>query len=300
MKIHIIIALVFLLMTTVLKAQNQNELINIEYRSTAQASINNELHNVLNEVNYANSFINFSLNYGHSMKDTSLSMIYSLVYNNVSQELDLLNVTDNEKLAVLPNKYYEYPRFSQLSISTGINKVLKNNWSITGMLTTSIVDDFFKPELPTSVNFQGLTYVEKEHNKKLSYGLGLFLGQTENRLVPSFVLSFNYQNKKRGIEILFPSNIRMWQMINENSYLEMNAYSNFYSLRYNPDNTVHSMDIISTIPEFTYNYIWDDFLRFKLGVDLPLNTVTITAKDEIVEYNQFSLGLKLGLSLVID
>lgn len=300
MKIHIIIALVFLLMTTVLKAQNQNELINIEYRSTAQASINNELHNALNEVNYANSFINFSLNYGHSMKDTSLSMIYSLAYNNVSQELDLLNVTDNEKLAVLPNKYYEYPRFSQLSISTGINKVLKNNWSITGMLTTSIVDDFFKPELPTSVNFQGLTYVEKEHNKKLSYGLGLFLGQTENRLVPSFVLSFNYQNKKRGIEILFPSNIRMWQMINENSYLEMNAYSNFYSLRYNPDNTVHSMDIISTIPEFTYNYIWDDFLRFKLGVDLPLNTVTITAKDEIVEYNQFSLGLKLGLSLVID
>jgi hypothetical protein len=300
MKIHIIIALVFLLMTTVLKAQNQNELINIEYRSTAQASINNELHNVLNEVNYANSFINFSLNYGHSMKDTSLSMIYSLAYNNVSQKLDLLNVTDNDKLAILPNRYYEYPQFSQLSISTGINKILKNNWSITGMLTTSIVDDFFKPELPTSVNFQGLTYVEKEHNKKLSYGLGLFLGQTENRLVPSFVLSFNYQNKKRGIEILFPSNIRMWQMINEKSYLEMNAYSNFYSLRYNPDSPVHSMDIISTIPEFTYNYIWDDFLRFKIGVDLPLNTVTITAKDEIVEYNQFSLGLKLGLSLVID
>jgi hypothetical protein len=300
MKIHILIALVFLLMTTVLKAQNQNELINIEYRSTAQASINNELHNVLNEVNYANSFINFSLNYGHSFKDTTLSMIYSLAYNNVSQELDLLNVTDNEKLTVLPNKYYEYPQFSQLSISTGINKVLKNNWSITGMLTTNIVDDFFKPELPISVNFQGLTYVEKEHNKQLSYGLGLFLGQTENRLVPSFVLSFNYQNKKRGIEILFPSNIRMWQMINKKSYLEMNAYSNFYSLRYNPDNPVYSMDIISTIPEFTYNYVWDDFLRFKIGVDLPLNTVTITAKDEIVEYNQFSLGLKLGLSLVID
>jgi hypothetical protein len=92
----------------------------------------------------------------------------------------------------------------------------------------------------------------------------------------------------------------MWQMINKKSYLEMNAYSNFYSLRYKSDNPVHSMDIISTIPEFAYNYIWDDFLRFKIGVDLPLNTVTITAKDEIVEYNQFSLGLKLGLSLVID
>jgi hypothetical protein len=300
MNLNFSMVLISLLIANYSKAQNQNELINIVYRSTAQASINNELHDVLNEVNYANSFLNFSINYGHSFKDTTLSMTYSLGYNNVSQDLDLSYVTDNTLLGLLPNKYYEYPQFSQLSISTGINKVLKNNWSITGMLTTSIVDDFFKPELPTSVNFGGLTYVEKEHNQKLSYGLGLFLGQTENRLVPSFVLSFNYQNKKRGIEILFPSNIRMWQMINKKSYLEMNAYSNFYSLRYNPDNPVHSMDIISTIPEFTYNYIWDDFLRFKIGVDLPLNMVTITAKDEIVEYNQFSLGLKLGLSLVID
>jgi hypothetical protein len=300
MNLNFSMVLISLLIANYSKAQNQNELINIEYRSTAQASINNELHNVLNEVNYANSFLNFSMNYEHSFKDTTLSMIYSLDYNNVSQDLDLSYVTDNTLLDLLPNKYYEYPQFSQLSISTGMNKALKNNWSITGMLITSIVDDFFKPELSTSVNFGGLTYVEKEHNKKLSYGLGLFLGQTENRLVPSFVLSFNYQNKKRGIEILFPSNIRMWQMINKKSYLEMNAYSNFYSLRYNPDNPVRSMDIISTIPEFTYNYIWDDFLRFKIGVDFPLNTVTITAKDEIVEYNQFSLGLKLGLSLVIE
>jgi hypothetical protein len=291
---------IFLLITNALAAQNQEELINIEYRSTAQASINNETHNVLNEVNYANSFLNFSMNYGHSFKDTTLFMIYSLFYNNVSQDFDLSNVTNNALLDLLPNKYYEYPQFSQLSLSTGINKVLKNNWSITGTLTANIVDDFFKPKLPTSINFQALAYFEKEHNKKLSYGIGLFLGQTETRLVPSIVLSFNYQNKKRGIEVLFPSNIRIWQMINKVSYLEMNAYSNFYSLRYKPNNPVISMDIISIIPEFTYNYIWDDFLRFKIGIDLPLNDVSITAKDEIIMYNQFSMGFKIGLSIVID
>ena len=105
MNLNFSMVLISLLIASYLKAQNQNELINIEYRSTAQASINNELHNVLNDVNYANSFINFSLNYGHPFKDTTLSMIYSLAYNNVSQELDLLNVKDNDKLAVLPNKY---------------------------------------------------------------------------------------------------------------------------------------------------------------------------------------------------
>jgi hypothetical protein len=291
---------VFLMITNVLTAQNQKELITIDYRSTAQAAISNEKYVVLNEVNYANSFLNFSMNYGHSFKDTTLSMIYSLIYNNVTQNIDLSNVTDNTLLDVLPNTYYKYPQFSQLSLSTGINKGLKNNWSITGMLTSNIVDDFLKPKLPTAINFNGLAYVEKEHNKKLSFGIGLFLRQTENRLVPSVVLSFNYQNKKRGIEALFPSSIRIWQMINSVSYLEINAYSNFYSLRYKPNNPVIYMDITSIIPEFTYNYIWEEFLRVKIGIDLPLNDVTITTKDEIIKYNQLTIGLKFGLSIVID
>lgn len=298
--LNLSMAVSLLCITNVLTAQNQKELINIEYRSTTQASINNEIHNVLNEVNYANSFFNFSMNYGHSFKDTTLSVTSGFIYNNVSQTLELHNVTNTALLDLLPNEYYEYPQFSQLSLATGINKVLKNNWSITGMLNGNIVDDFFKPKLPTSINFQGLAYVEKEHSKKISYGIGLFLGQTENRLVPSFVLSFNYQNEKRGIEVLFPSNIRMWQMIKSESYLELNAYSNFYSIRYKPNNPVTSMDIISIIPEFSYNYIWEEFLRFKIGVDLPLSDVTLFAQDEIIAYNQFRIGFKIGLSIVVD
>ncbi len=60
------------------------------------------------------------------------------------------------------------------------------------------------------------------------------------------------------------------------------------------------MDIISTIPEFTYNYVWDEFLRFKIGIDMPLNDVVITANDEIINYSQFSIGFKVGVSVVID
>jgi len=300
MNLNFSMVLISLLIANYLTAQNRDELISIQYRSTSQAFINSETHDVLNEVNYANSFLNFSMNYGHSFKDTTLSMTYSLSYNNVSQDLDLSYVTDNTMLDLLPNKYYEYPQFSQLSLSTGVNKALKNNWSITGMMTANIVDDFFKPKLPTSINFQGLAYVNKEHNKKLSYGFGMFLVQTENRLVPAVVLSFNYQNEKRGIEALFPSSIRVWQRINKVSYLEINAYSNFYSLSYEPNNPVISMDIISTIPEFTYNYVWDEFLRFKIGIDMPLNDVVITANDEVINYSQFSIGFKVGVSVVID
>jgi hypothetical protein len=227
-------------------------------------------------------------------------MLYSLAYNNVRQNVNLTEVNDRSTLDLLPNNYYEYPQFSQLSLSIGVNKVFKKDWSLTGMLSSNIVDDFFKPKLRTSFNIQSLAYVEKEHNENLSYGIGLFLGQTEKRLIPSVALSFNYQNKKRGIEVLFPSNIRMWQIINKVSYLEINVNSNFYSISYKPNNSVSSMDIISIIPGLTYNYIWQDFLRFKVGVDLPYNDVAISSKDEILTYKQFSMGFKVGLSIVID
>ena len=89
-------------------------------------------------------------------------------------------------------------------------------------------------------------------------------------------------------------------MIKSESYLELNAYSNFYSIRYKPNTPVTSMDIISIIPEFSYNYIWEEFLRFKIGVDLPLSDVTLFAQDEIIAYNQFRIGFKIGLSIVVD
>ena len=63
MNLNFSIAVIFLLITNILTAQNQEELITIEYKSTVQAAINNEIHTVLNEVNYANSFLNFSVNY---------------------------------------------------------------------------------------------------------------------------------------------------------------------------------------------------------------------------------------------
>ncbi len=286
--------------TAFLLAQNETPIISLEYRTIAQAPIENETYKVLNDVSSANSFINFSLNYRHSLKDTTYTVIYSLNYTNVSQQLDLSQVKQEAELDLLPKNYYQQPQFSQLSFSTGVSKVFDKDWSLTGLFSVNIVDDFFKSELPTNINFGGSTYLEREHNNKLTYGAGIIFWQLEERVVVSPVLSFKYQNKKRGIEALLPAKIRMWQKINKVSYIEASATSNFYSIRYNTNNQVVSTDMFSFTPVLTYNYLWEDFMRLTIGIDIPLSDVTVVAKNETFKYKQNSLGFKVGLSLVID
>ncbi len=292
--------LILCLFTTFLIAQNETPIISLEYRTIAQAPIENEAHKILNDVSSANSFINLLLNYEHSLKDTTYTMVYSLNYTNISQRLDLSQVKQMTELDLLPKNFYKQPQFSQLSFSTGMNKVFDKGWSLTGVFSVNIVDDFFKSELPTNINFGGSTYLEKEHNKKWTYGAGIIFWQLEEKVVVSPVLSFKYQNKKRGIEALLPAKIRMWQKINKVSYLEAGASSNFYSIRYINDNQVISTDMFSFTSELTYNYLWEDFIRLTLGIDMPLSDVTISGKDKTFNYKQNSLGFKVGLSLVID
>jgi len=291
--------LILCLCTTLVLAQNEVPLISLEYRTIAQAPIENAAHKILNDVSTANSFINLSLNYGHYLKDTTYTIIYSLNYTNVSQSLDISQVKQKDEFDLLPKNYYQQPQFSQLSFSTGLSKTFGKGWSLTGLFSVNIVDDFFKSELPTNINFGGSTYLEREHNK-VAYGAGIIFWQLEERVVVSPVLSFKYQNKKRGIEALLPAKIRIWQKINKVSYLAASASSNFYSIRYNTDNLVVSTDMFSFTPELTYNYLWENFIRFTAGIDMPLSDVTISKKNNVFKYKQNSLGFKVGLSLMID
>jgi chromate reductase len=298
-KITLLVLFVTIFFSESVVAQNETELINFDYR-IAQAPMENDKYHILNDVSSANSIINFSLNYGHSLKDTTYAIIYSLNYTNVSQRLDLTQVKQKDELNLLPKNYYQQPQFSQLSFSTGVSKAFDKGWSITGLFSVNIVDDFFKSELPTNINFGGSTYLERKHNSKVTYGAGIIFWQLEERVVVSPIVSFKYQNKKRGIEALLPVKIRMWQKINKVSYLEASASSNFYSIRYNSGNEVTSTDIFSFTPELTYNYLWENFIRLTIGIDMPLNDVTVVAKNETFKYIQNSLGFKFGLSLVID
>ncbi len=295
----IILILHLSVFATYLQAQNEAELVSVGYRTIAQASLENSNYSDLNDVSSAHTFYTFSFNYGQPLKDTTFFILYGLSYENVNQKLDLTNVTQDTDWDLLPENYYQQPQYSQLSLSVGVSKSLPKGWSLSGIFYTNVIDDFFKPELPTNINFGGMAFIEKEHNKRFTYGAGLLLVELERKIFASPVVSFKYQNEKRGIEALIPAKLRLWQKINKKSYLEASVYNNFYSIEYQPDNDVISTDILSFKPELTYNYLWEDFLKLSIGIDLPLRDVTVSAKKETFKYQQNSLGFNIGLSLVI-
>lgn len=285
--------------TTCLRAQNEIELISIEYRSVGQASLENSNYEDLNDVSSAHTFYTFSFNYGWSLKDTTLSILYSLSYENVNQKLDLTNVNQDTQWDLLPKNYYQQPQFSQLSVSVGLSKSFHKGWSLYGIFYTNVVDDFFQPELVTNIKFGGMAYLEQDLKKHLTYGGGLLFIELARKIFVSPVVSFKYQNKKRGIEILIPAKLRLWQRMSKKSYIEAGIYNAFYTIEYQPENEVISTDIFSFKPKLTYNYLWEKFLRLSIGIDLPLRDVTISAKNETLNYQQNSLGFSIGLSLVV-
>ena len=298
---NITLSLLFGLLSTIfLTAQHEIELIRVGYRSIGKASLESKDHNALNDVSSAHNFYTFSFNYGHSLRDTSISTLYSISYENISQVLDLSKVNQDAEWATLPENYYKQPSFSQLSISLGLSKSFRKDWTLSGLLMVNTVDDFFKTALPTNINLGGMAYVNKAHNKRFSYGAGLLFLQLERKLLAAPVVSLSYQNEKRGVEALIPAKLLFWQRINKVSYLEGSIYANFYSIEYQPGNEVISTDIFSFKPDLSYNYLWGNFLKLSIGLDLPLRDVTIIARDEIFNYQQNSLGFNISLSLVIS
>jgi len=292
--------LFYSLSNTFLIAQNETEIFSLQYRSNNQAFIANDDYDVLNYISFANSVFAFNLDYGNVLKDTSIVALYSITYENISQNLNLSYVENISELDLLPKNYYQQPQFSLFSLTVGLSKYLAHDWSVSGFFTANITDDFFKPNLATNINIGGLAYVEKTPNNRLSYGVGMLFWQLENKIFISPALNFKYQNEKRGVEILFPNSIRLWQKINKESYLETSLINNFYSIVYQPDNEVTSTDINYFRPELTYNYLWGNFIKVSIGINMPFRIVALSAIEETIYYQQNSIGLSLGLSLVID
>lgn len=296
-----IVLTIFLIIHSVLLiAQNEVDLISFNYTSKWQPSIENDDYIQLKDVATTTITKGIVLNYGHPIGNKGIEALYSLDYQHYNQKWDLSNVVQDSIFNIIPENYYHQPSFSQLSIVAGLVIPMAKDWSFTSVFMYSITDDFIKPQLPTHYSGGGLAYFSKEKNKQFTYGFGMFISQLEGGLFTIPVIDFSYQNKKRGIEVLFPQNIRLWQKTGKNSYLEANAGFSSYSLEYHPDNLVNSTDIYEIKAGLIYNYLWQDFLKISFGVNLPVDYYDVNTKTETFEYKQQNgLGLNIGISVFI-
>jgi hypothetical protein len=290
-----------LLSYSVVFAQNEEELFRFGYSNSGQSFIENENYDALNYVSTSTATFQASINFGHAIGKNGWDAFYALNYRQIRQKLDLSEVMQDSNFLDIPNNFYQYPKFSQISLASGLTKTLSDKWSGTTLLSINATDDFFKSKIATNLTWGSMTYVEKQQNESFTFGFGLFLNQLENRLLIAPVASLKFQNQKRGIEILFPEKIRMWQKLNRNNYLEAIATTQSYSIAFAPENEVNAMDIYTVQAGMTYNYLWEDFLKISLGFDLPLSFHTISTPTETFDYSQQNgLGFNLSFSIIFS
>lgn len=283
-----------------LSAQNQFELISFTYASIGETSINNNEFSNLNNVKIATSSLNISLNYGHPVGEKNLKMFYGMDFSNTRHHTNLSNVIQDSSFFALPESYYLQPDYATLSGSIGLEKTITKKWTILAVLSTNLTTDFSKNKLKNNLLFGNITYVEKKVNDKLSFGFGIYLNQLEGKLFTSPLLSFNYKNNKRGINLIFPSSIRLYQKVFKSSYFEFKSALHSHSLTYASTHPILFTDAYNLNSGISYHYIWQDFLKFSIGVNLPLRFISVSKGIDDFNYSQVdNLGFSIGISLVV-
>lgn len=282
-------------------AQQETELLKLAYNTSGMSQISNNPYEAINDVSTSNDIFTVNINYGHSLKNTSTSLLYALSYSHFSQKVDVTDVGDKAALAGIPSSYYQYPNFSQISMLSGMNYVWNKKWSTTILGSINYTDDFSRSKLKPNFTWLSMAYLEKEVNKNFSYGFGFFINQLENKLLYTPSAKLTFKKSKMGFEILFPEKVRFWLKTKKKNYIEASFYAKSLSVEYVDDSTVRGTDIYTIVGDLGYNIIWEDFIKFKIGLDFPVifNSIRTTAGDfEFLQHN--SLGLSVGLSLIIS
>lgn len=300
MRKNIYVLCLFMIHFSVL-AQQAVELAKLEYLTSGLSQISNSPYEVMNEISTENTTFVANLNYGHDIKRGASSMLYSLNYSHFFQNVDVSSVADAIALENIPSVYYQYPNLSQISLTSGIDFKLSRKWSASFLGSVNFTDDFYAPKLNPNFTWLGMAYVERKRDVGLSYGLGLFVNQLENRFLFAPSAKISIQNDKLGLEILFPEKARAWFVTKKKHYFEVGVNAKSLSIEYADKRLVRGLDIYTIKAGAGYSFLWQDFLKFKAGFDFPLifNVVnTVTEDFEFLQHN--GLGFNLSLSLMVS
>ena len=103
----IILITLFIFHLALLGAQNEVDLISINYTSKLQPSIENDDHIQLKDVAITTITKELTLNYGHPIGKKGIQALYSLDYQHYDQKLDLSLIEMSPDL--LESDYFDIP-----------------------------------------------------------------------------------------------------------------------------------------------------------------------------------------------
>jgi hypothetical protein len=167
-----------------------------------------------------------------------------------------------------------------------------------------VTDDFFKKILKINLMGGVSSFLEKKKSEKFKFGIGIFINQFKGRLFFSPLLSLAIKGKKRGMELVFPERLRIWQKITPNSYISLEVGFLSSSLIHqlnNSNNGEIRTDITALESLLKYNVIILDNIRLDLNVGLPFRSYTLSNDNEFETiYQEEGWSIGFGLSFVVD
>lgn len=200
--------------------------------------------------------------------------------------------------------FYKTPSHSNLLFNINLRTDLKKEWSWANSVNLSITDDFFKKELKTNLMGGIASFVEKKKSEKFKFGFGVFMNQFKGRLFFSPLLSLAIKGKKRGLELVFPERLRVWQKIKPNSYISLEVRFLSNSLIHQTNNSIvgETRTSISAFQSLLkYNVIFQENIRLDINLGLPFRSYTLNNEVEVKTiYQEEGWYIGFGLSFVVD
>ncbi|MEM7374774.1 MAG: hypothetical protein AAF587_39645 [Bacteroidota bacterium] len=285
----------------ILLAQEEIPILQLQLGSVAKSKYVSEELPELDQVDANARNMSLTLNVGHALGNRA-EMFYEVFVSHTSIQAFPDQAASNPAFSLIPTSYYDFPDFSLGALSAGIGVQLSPSWRLTNVAELSFSDDFGGDQLRADLFFGVLSYVQKQHSQQLSYGFGLYMNWLEGRLLSFPILNLSIQNDLRGMEILFPASISLWQNLSPKSYVSLSGMFDSYSLSYqkvqDPDDPLYHT-IFSIQSDLSFHYFLGNNLKFSLGLGLPLRYYELRLQETTINYSQRAgMTLFAGLSLV--
>lgn len=275
-------------------------LLGIQHFSTSEGTYESEDYPVFDKLQSKSEIFNIFMNYGHALGERK-EMFYNLSYQDFGMTMNASDLQNNVIFKSIPANHYSIPKFSAIGASVGLNASLSGNWNWMNTVQLSYTNDFSTSLLIPKFYYGLFTHIEKR-GERVNYGFGLYLNQLQGRLFYSPVLSLRVKNDVRGLELLFPEKLRLWQSTWKNGYFQLEGELNSYSLLFKSSSSSSTSNNIFLIKSaLAYHHIVEKNLDISMALGLPVWFYSIEDNKEHYQYSQTNgLSLQIGISLIIN
>lgn len=269
-------------------AQQEIEIIGVQYRAT------NTSNYFENSYLAKNNKLDAFINYGNDLGDKT-KLFYHISYHTLNLNTSL----NTENISFDDITYSEkIPNFYFMNFAAGMTNKFKKNWSLTNIVNYSYSDDNSKETfLKQHAYYKSFSYLKKKKSDQFSYGFGVYLSKLNDDLTVYPILSLQLKNKKRGLKLFFPRELKLWQKINDKSYIQLQTLLNSNYIQFT--NATYGIEILDINTTLTYQYVFNKKIKFRAGVGIPFSKYDFEKDNRFTKTQQINYGFVAGLSYVV-